>query len=140
MAEEETEMLHAKGTFEVKMGPTEVPEIAKEAGLGAMTIDKGWKGDVEGTSKGEMVHGGEPANGAMVYVALEKMTVRVHGKQGTFVFAHQATMLQSNPGAAKLSITIVPETGTGELKGIRGELTLVIEKGVHSYDLAYELA
>jgi len=133
-------MQHAKGTFEVKMGQAEAPEIAKAAGLGNMTIDKTWHGALEGTSRGEMVHGGEPSTGAMVYVALERITAKLDGRDGSFLVSHVATMMQKDPASGVMNITIVPHSGTGALQGIAGSLKIIIDsKGGHSYELDYTL-
>jgi hypothetical protein len=39
----------------------------------------------------------------------------------------------------KMSVTIVPGSGTGELKGIAGTFDIQITGGQHSYDLEYTL-
>jgi hypothetical protein len=129
--------MHATGTFNVTMGKADTTEIGQAAGIGRMTIDKVWAGGIEGTSKGEMLSHAEGS--AMSYVALEKMTVKVNGKSGTFVFQHRATMIATDPSTAVLEVTVVPSSGTGELAGIDGKLTIVIDKSGHSYDFAYTL-
>jgi hypothetical protein len=129
--------MHAKGTFEVKMGQADTPEIGKAAGLGTMTIDKTWSGDITGTSKGVMTHGA--ADKAMAYVALEKMDVAVNGHAGTFLFTHRATMMSDDPTTAVLEVTVVPNSGTGALTGIAGTLKITIDKSGHSYDFEYTL-
>lgn len=129
--------MHATGTFEVKVKPTETSEIGREAGLGRMTLDKVWHGSMEGTSKGEMTTAA--VDGAMAYVALEKMTVKLDGHSGTFYFTHAASMLANNPASAVLAVTVVPNSGTDDLKGISGTLQINIDKGAHSYDFSYSL-
>ncbi|MEK6397197.1 MAG: DUF3224 domain-containing protein [Terriglobus sp.] len=129
--------MHATGTFQVSVKAAEASEIGKAAGLGRMTIDKVWSGAIEGTSKGEMIT--SAVGTTMVYVALETMTVKVNGKSGTFVFAHKATMNTADPKSGAMDITVVPDTGTGELKGIEGSLQIVIDKSGHSYDFSYTL-
>jgi hypothetical protein len=130
-------MMHAKGTFAVTMGQAESHEIGKSAGIGTMTIDKSWSGAITGTSKGEMLHAA--ANKAMVYVALEKMDVTVDGHRGTFLLMHRATMQQDDPSGSVLEVTMVPNSGTGDLAGIDGKLSITIDKSGHSYDFAYSL-
>ena len=131
-------MMHATGTFQVTMGKADASEIGQAAGIGRMTIDKVWSGAVEGTSKGEMLMATEPS-GAMVYVAIERMTVKVNGKSGTFVFRHGATMLGSDPGNSVLEVNVVPASGTGELAGIEGTLGITIDASGHHYDFEYTL-
>lgn len=129
--------MHATGTFQVSVKPADASEIGKAAGLGRMTIDKTWSGAIEGTSKGEMTT--SAVGTTMLYVALETMTVKVNGKSGSFVFAHKATMDTTDPKSGAMDITVVPNTGTGELKGIEGSLQIVIDKSGHSYDFSYTL-
>jgi hypothetical protein len=130
-----TLMTHAKGTFEVKMAPVTADTIATEAGLGIMSIDKVYSGDIDGTGKGQMtatsIEGGSGA-----YVALEKITCTLNGHKGTFVFVHRGLMTKGTPD---LSITVVPDSGTGELTGITGTFELKIEGGKHFYDFGYSL-
>ncbi|MDE1160758.1 MAG: DUF3224 domain-containing protein [Acidobacteriaceae bacterium] len=131
-------MHHAAGSFEAKLVPADTPEIPKAAGIGAMTIDKTWHGDLEGTSQGEMLHAAEATTGAMAYVALERVTGKLGGKSGSFLFSHTASMLKSNPAAAELSVTVVPHSGTGELANLSGSLKIIIDaKGAHTYEFDY---
>lgn len=129
--------MHATGTFKVDVKPTEISPIGKEAGLGAMTIDKTWSGNIEGTSKGQMTT--SMTGKAMAYVALEAMHVKVDGHEGAFVFMHSASMMTDDPKAAVLNVTVVPNSGTGELAGIEGKLSIVIDQSGHSYDFEYTL-
>lgn len=129
--------MHAAGTFQVSVKPTEASEIGKAAGLGRMTIDKVWSGGIEGTSKGEMTT--TAVGTTMAYVALETMTVKVNGKSGTFVFSHKATMDSADPKSGVMDISVLPNTGTGELKGIEGSLQITMDKSGHSYDFTYTL-
>jgi hypothetical protein len=121
----------ATGTFEVQLAPQETA-----ATIGRMSLDKQFHGDLEATSKGEMlaVQGG--VQGSAGYVALEQVTGTLHGRTGTFYLQHMGTM---DRGAPSLSITVVPDTGTGELTGLSGRMNIVIEGGKHSYELDYTL-
>ena len=129
--------MHATGTFAVKISPAEASPIAQEAGIGRMTIDKTFSGSLEGTSKGEMLTGGTEATGAGAYVALERVTGKVDGHSGGFLLMHDGTMLKNSVGAGH--VVVVPQSGTGELAGITGKMTIVIEGGKHNYDLEYQL-
>ncbi len=125
---------HATGTFEVKLTPqTDQPS---DPSLGRMTFDKQWSGDISGTSKGQMLTGGDVKTGSAGYVAIEKFTGTVKGRRGSFIFQHSATM---NAGQGDLTITVVPNSGTDDLKGISGKLTIKIEGGKHFYDFEYGL-
>jgi hypothetical protein len=126
-------MAHAKGTFTVDVRPL-TPTPAE--GLGRFTIDKKIHGELEATSKGEMFSGGDPKQGVAGYVAIEVVTGVLNGKSGSFALQHSATMDQSG---AKMSVIIVPGSGTGDLKGITGTFGIEIANGQHSYSLDYSL-
>jgi Protein of unknown function (DUF3224) len=128
----ELPMNHATGTFEVKLKPVS----AADEPVMRMTLDKQFFGDLEASSIGQMMAGGNETNGARVYVALETVTGSLKGKTGSFVLAHRGTMTKD---AQALSVIIVPETGTGELAGIAGELGIDIRDGKHFYTLDYTL-
>lgn len=132
--------MQAKGTFEVKIGPAEGTAIEKKAGVGRMTIDKTWSGDLQGNSKGAMLTGATESTGAMAYVALEKVEGKLGGKTGTFYFSHTATMTKGDAASGVLKIVVVSGSGTGELTGLSGELKINIDpKGGHAYVFDYEL-
>jgi len=131
--------MQAKGTFEVKITPAEGTALEKEAGIGRMIIDKTWSGDLAGTSKGSMLTSATESTGAMAYVALEKVDAKLNGKSGSFYFSHTATMKKGDATSGVLKITVVAGSGTGELAGLSGELSIVIDsKGGHAYELNYE--
>ncbi len=122
---------HAIGTFTVDVHPlTPVPA----EGLSRFSTDKQIHGDLEASSKGEMFAGGDPKQGAAGYVAMEVVTGTLQGKKGSFALQHSATMDQSGN---KLSVIIVPGSGSGELTGITGTFDIKIANGQHSYDLEY---
>ena len=129
--------LVATGTFEVKVKP--LPEDQKVSGVtvGRMSIDKTWSGDIVGTSAGEMMTAGGEVKGSGGYIAIEMMKVSIKGRSGTFTLMHHATM--RNNGDFKMLINVVPDSGTGDLVGLGGTLTIVIEPGKHSYTFEYTL-
>jgi hypothetical protein len=129
----ETMAHHAKGTFTVDIKPLESPPAE---GLSRMSIDKKITGDLVGTSKGEMFSGGDPKQGVAGYVAMEVITGTLAGRHGSFALQHSATMTKEG---RELSILVVPGSGTGELKGIRGTFNIEISGGQHSYDFTYTL-
>jgi hypothetical protein len=133
---ETTVTTRATGTFEVKMTP-QPADSAGSTALGRMTLDKRFHGDLEGTSKGQMLAAGTAVKGSAGYVALEEVTGTLEGRRGTFVLQHSGTM---NRGAPQLSITVVPDSGTDELAGLTGRMTIDIADGKHSYDFNYTLS
>jgi hypothetical protein len=124
---------HAHGTFTVKVQPL-TPAPAE--GLSRFSLDKELHGDIEATSKGEMLGGGDYKQGTAGYVAIELITGTLNGKHGSFALQHSSTMDQNG---AKMNIVVVPGSGTGELKGIAGTFIIKIENGQHFYDLDYTL-
>jgi len=124
---------HARGFFTVDMKPLTPPPAE---GLSRFSIDKKLTGDLDGTTQGEMFSGGDPKQGEAGYVAIEVFTGTLAGKHGTFALQHTATMNKSGP---KMSVNIVPGSGTADLKGIAGTFTIEIANGQHSYDLDYTL-
>ena len=129
----------ATGRFEVKMTPAEAPALSQEAGLGIFSLEKAFSGELEGVSKGEMLTGGTESTGAMAYVAIERVTGKLKGRSGSFLLMHNASMLKTDPKSGVMSVVVVPHSGTEELTGLSGKLTITIEGGKHSYDLEYEL-
>ena len=124
---------HAHGTFTVDLQPV-APAPAE--GLSRFSISKQIHGDLEATSKGEMLSGGDFKSGAAGYVAIELITGALNGKHGSFALQHSATMDQSGQ---KMTILVVPGSGTGDFKGIAGTFIIHIDKGQHSYDMDYTL-
>jgi hypothetical protein len=102
-----------------------------------MSIDKRFHGDLEATSKGEMLMAGTAVEGSAGYVAIEIVSGTLQGRSGTFVLQHSGTMTR---GAPQLTITVVPDSGTGQLLGLAGRMTIIIAGGKHSYDFEYTLA
>ena len=124
----------ASGTFEVKLNPQ---DEGPDAPIGRMTIDKQFQGDLSGTSKGQMVMASSNSvKGSAGYVAIEKVTGTLNGRRGSFYLQHSGTMTR---GVGELTITVIPDTGTDELGGLRGKMNLIIADGKHSYEFEYEL-
>ena len=101
-----------------------------------MSIDKQFHGDLEGTSQGQMLSAGTSTKGSAGYVAIERIAGTLHGRAGTFVLQHSGTMTR---GAPELSVTVVPDSGTGQLVGLSGKLNIKIADGKHSYEFDYAL-
>lgn len=126
----------AVGPFEVKLAPLATAWTADAAPLARMSIDKRFTGDLEATSHGEMLSAGTAVKGSAGYVAMEQVTGTLHGREGTFTLQHSATM---NRGAPSLSITVVPDSGTGALSGLTGTMQIIIQNKQHSYIFDYSL-
>jgi len=129
-------MTHARGSFEVTITP-QAQDAAEGAAIGRLTIDKQFHGDLEARSKGQMLAAGTAIEGSAGYVAIEQASGTLHGRSGSFVLQHSGTMAR---GAGRLVITVVPDSGAGELVGLVGEMTINIVDGKHFYDFEYTLA
>ncbi len=130
-------MNHARGTFEVKMTPQKPDnKEAENAHLGRMAIDKKFSGDLEAASQGEMLSVMTEVKGSAGYVAMERVSGTLHGRTGTFVLQHSGTMTRGTPA---LAVTVVPDSGTGQLAGLAGAMIIKIEGGKHFYEFDYTL-
>ncbi len=126
----------AKGTFTVKVLPLTFEGQADGTKLGRMSIDKEILGDLIATTKGQMLSAGTDVKGSAGYVAIEQVEGTLNGCKGSFVLQHTGTM---NKGAPSLSITVVPDSGTGDLLGLSGDLKIIHAEGKHSYAFEYSL-
>ena len=129
--------MRATGPFDVKMTPEAADTEGEGSALGRMAVAKTYHGDLEATARGTMLTAGTSVEGSAAYVAFERVTGTLHGRRGTFALQHMGTMTRGEPS---LTITVVPDSGTGELAGISGKLAIVIVGGKHSYELEYTLA
>jgi len=126
---------HASGPFDVKVTPQD--DKSDDPLLGRMSLDKQYHGDLEGTGKGQMLTAGTAIKGSGAYVAIEKVSGSLKGRSGTFVLQHTGSMAGGN---FHLDVTVVPDSGTGQLQGISGKMNIIIASGgKHSYEFEYSL-
>ena len=128
---------HASGTFAVKMTQHSPDDKAEGATVDRFSLNKTFQGDLEGTSKGDMLAVSTPVQGSAGYVAMEQVTGTLNGRTGTFALQHTGTM---NRGAPQLSVTVVPDSGTGQLVGLAGKMEIKIADGKHFYDFVFTVA
>ena len=124
------------GPFEVKINPEPISAVAGKTGLGRMSLDKQFHGDLAATSQGEMLAFRSAEQGSAGYVAMETVTGTLQGRDGSFVLQHSSTMTRGVPSQF---IVVVPGSGTEELVGITGAMTIDISEGKHSYHFSYQL-
>ena len=127
---------HAEGTFDVKNTPLPPDEGTTGTPIGRFALDKQFHGDLEAVSHGQMLTGMTAVQGSGAYVAIERVTGTLNGHRGSFILHHLGIMVR---GAPQLNVTVVPDSGTGELVGLAGTMTITITDGKHSYDFAYSL-
>lgn len=128
---------HASGTFEVKLVPQD-NDTSGHPSILRMLFDKQFHGDLEATSHGLMMAVGTGEKGSSGgYVAMERVTGKLHGRSGTFALQHSGTMTR---GLQQLTVTVVPDSGTDKLAGLSGAMTITIVDGKHFYAFEYTLA
>jgi hypothetical protein len=126
----------ATGTFDVKLNAQPLADAAADPTLGRLSIDKKFAGGLEGTSRGEMLSARTSVKDSAGYVAIERVTATLDGRKGTFVLQHTGTM---NRGQQQLTISVVPDSGTGELAGLTGTMSITITGDTHFYEFTYSL-
>ena len=128
----------ASGAFDVQMQPQPAAHETPTPGatLGRLLLSKTYHGDLQATAQGQMLSALTPTTGSAGYVAIEHVTGTLHGRAGSFVLQHSGLM---NRGEKQLVITVVPDSGSGELAGLQGRLDIRISEGQHFYDMAYSL-
>ncbi|WP_444912936.1 DUF3224 domain-containing protein [Microbulbifer sp. PAAF003] len=125
------------GKFEVTVKPMDPYAKGSEGNsLGRMSINKVFYGDLSGESRGEMLSAMTAVKGSAGYVAIEQVAGTLGGKRGTFVLQHFGTMKK---GEDFLILEVVPDSGTGELVGLSGKMSIQVDGGVHYYDFEYQL-
>ena len=126
----------ATGRFDIKLQPEGLSPVAEATGLGRLSLDKQFSGDLQATSQGEMLSFRSATQGSAGYVAMEQVHGSLHGRSGSFVLQHSASMAQ---GQSTQSITVVPDSATDALQGLRGSMQITIDNGQHSYRFVYQL-
>lgn len=131
---------HATGAFEVKVIPQPQDDKVGDPTVGRLALDKTFHGDLEASSKGQMLTASTETKGSAGYVAIERVsgTLRTAAGPltGTFALQHTGTL---NRGVPEMSVTVVPDSGTGQLVSLAGKMTINIADGKHSYDFEYTL-
>lgn len=129
--------MKVSGRFEVKLAPLTAYATAREGmQLNRMSIDKTFFGELDASSQGEMLSAMTPVKGSAGYVAIEQVRGTLCGKAGSFVLQHSGTM---NKGAQSLLLSVVPDSATGELEGLQGQMAIIIENGEHLYEFEFTL-
>lgn len=118
------------------MQPQGEGDVAEGSSLGRMSLDKRYSGDLEAGGRGEMLAARSDVPTSAAYVAIERVSGSLQGREGSFALVHKGVMTRE---AQRLVIEVVPDTGTGQLKGLTGTLGIRIEDGRHCYDFEYSL-
>jgi hypothetical protein len=129
-------MKRATGSFEVTLQPLSNSEVTSDALFGRLLLTKKFSGDLTATARGQMLSAGTLTKGSAGYVAIDHVTGTLEGRQGSFVLQHTGSM---NRGVPTLSIMVVPDSGTAELAGLSGTLSINVIDGKHFYDFIYSI-
>jgi hypothetical protein len=125
-----------RGSFDVKLTPHAPADPSGAWEPGRMAIDKHFHGALQATSQGTMLAVRTEEEGSAGYVAIERVTGTLDGREGSFVLQHSGIM---DRGAKQLAITVVPGSGTGALAGLRGTMDIIITDAGHEYDFEYSI-
>lgn len=130
-------MKTATGSFVVSMSPED--ESVERDGLsyGRFTNSKTFAGDLVGQSEGVMLTAMTPTKNSAGYVLIEHFSGSLAGRQGSFALQHSSTMARGEP---RQSIMVVPDSGTGELGGLTGSMTVEVNAEGHRYTFEYSLS
>jgi hypothetical protein len=125
------------GEFNIELKPIEgYSEGENGINLSRMSIDKTFQGKLDAISKGEMLSAMTSVKGSAGYVAIEQVSGKLSGKEGSFVLQHYGIM---DKGDDRLILEVIPDSGTGELEGLSGKMEINREEGKHFYKFEYEL-
>jgi len=129
-------MKRASGSFEVSVQPLANAEVSADPMLGRFLLTKKFTGDLDASARGHMLSAGTGVKGSAGYVAIDQITGSLGGRNGSFVLQHSGSMKR---GSSTLSVMVVPDSGTGDLAGITGTLSINVVDGKHFYDFLYSL-
>ncbi|HET7809608.1 MAG TPA: DUF3224 domain-containing protein [Steroidobacteraceae bacterium] len=127
-------MRRATGSFEVSLEPLSNTDVSNNAHLGRLLLNKKFSGDLTASARGQMLSAGTATRGSAAYVAIDQVTGMLEGRKGSFMLQHTGRM---NRGVPSLSIMVVPDSGTDELVGLSGTLSINVIDGKHFYDFLY---
>lgn len=126
--------MHAKGEFEVTRIPQEELEIGAGVTVGHSRFEKRFHGPLDARSVVHMLAVMTDTPGSGAYVAIERIEGRLGDRSGSFFAQHNGVM---DRGAPSLDLTVVPDSGSGDLAGLHGRMTIEIADGKHYYDFEY---
>ena len=124
------------GTFEIPMTAEPPYDVVEGVALARISFEKRFSGALEATSQVQMIGARTPVDGSAGYVAIERVTGALDGKRGTFVLQHNGIMTR---GTKSLSVTVVPDSGTGDLRGLAGSMDIRVVERQHFYDFEFEI-
>jgi hypothetical protein len=130
-------MKRATGSFEVSLQPLSNAEVSSDPLLGRMLLTKKFSGDLTAAARGQMLSASTATKGSAGYVAIDHVTGTLDGRRGSFLLQHSGSMQR---GVPSLSIKVIADSGTDELTGISGTLSINVVDGQHFYDFLYSFS
>ena len=126
-----------KGEFDVKRSAEPACDMGAGVETGHFRFDKRFHGELDATSVVHMLAVGTAVEGSAAYVAIERLSGTLQGSNGSFFMQHNGIM---NRGAATLSLSVVPDSGTDELEGLTGDMSIEIidEKHFYTFNFAFD--
>ena len=114
------------------------PNLDLGGGVQTMRVrfDKRFHGPLDASSVVQMLGFMTATEGSGAYVAIERIAGALDGREGSFVVHHTGRMDRGDP---ELRVSVVPDSGTEGLIGLRGEMTIEVVDGGHRYTFDYEL-
>ncbi|MBO0685866.1 MAG: DUF3224 domain-containing protein [Candidatus Dormibacteraeota bacterium] len=129
--------MHASGTFDIDSWEERPWDEGEGARLTRVRVTKTFHGDFECVSTAELLMAVAQVETSRAYVGFERVAGRVQGRLGSFVLHHNAF---ASAAAGEARWLVLPDSGTGELHGIRGEARIDIDPdGTHRFTLDYDL-
>lgn len=126
----------ATGQFEVRRSPEAPCDLGDGVQAGHFRFDKRFHGPLDATGVVHMLALGTAVEGSAAYVAVERISGALDGRSGSFLTQHNGVMDRGTP---TLFLTVVPDSGTGALEGLRGRMAIDIVDGAHFYTFDYSL-
>jgi hypothetical protein len=125
--------VHVTGRFDVKLIPQD--DTDDPSGIARLLLDKAFHGELEATSRGQMLAMRSADGTSGGYVAMEKVSGTLQGRSGSFHLQHYGLATR---GVNTLTLQVVPDSGTAELEGLAGTMNIVVkEGGAHFYEFAF---
>lgn len=125
----------ATGTVETSFIPLSADQ-AEGSIITRVAVEKRFGGSLEASGSGEMLSALTAVPGSSAYVAVERVSGSLQGRRGSFLLQHSGVIRR---GTTQYSVLVVPDSGTGELEGLRGGMRVHQVDGRQSYEFEYSL-
>jgi Protein of unknown function (DUF3224) len=108
----------ATATFQIEgWDEDDIMETDDGARVTRAKVSRSFEGDIEGAGTVEWLMAYDE-DGSATFVGIERIVGSIGGRTGTVVLRHVGAF---DGQVAKADLLVVPGSGTGELRGVRGE-------------------